>query len=81
MRSDIDELNELLKQAKRKRVQDFLSLEIRKLETEWINLKEASAKAMEVETTPAPSTAAAAATKRYQIKLNGYGEYIFNFMD
>ncbi|XP_075980090.1 calcyclin-binding protein [Anticarsia gemmatalis] len=71
LRSDIDELNELLKQAKRKRVQDFLSLEIRKLETEWINLKEASAKSMEVEASPAPS--AAPTPKRYQIKLNGYG--------
>uniref|UniRef100_A0A2A4IV95 Calcyclin-binding protein n=1 Tax=Heliothis virescens TaxID=7102 RepID=A0A2A4IV95_HELVI len=72
LRSDIDELNELLKQAKRKRAQDLLSLEIRKLETEWINLKEASAQSAQAGASPAASTAAAQ-TKRYQIKLNGYG--------
>ncbi|CAH0694580.1 unnamed protein product [Spodoptera exigua] len=72
LRSDIDELNELLKQAKRKRAQDLLSLEIRKLETEWLNLKE-SAQSLQDGTSPAPSTAAASQPKRYQIKLNGYG--------
>ncbi|KAJ8715041.1 hypothetical protein PYW08_005022 [Mythimna loreyi] len=72
LRSDIDELNELLKQAKRKRAQDLLSLEIRKLETEWINLRDA-AQASQAGSSPAPSTASAAQNKRYQIKLNGYG--------
>ncbi|CAH1639124.1 unnamed protein product [Spodoptera littoralis] len=72
LRSDVDELNELLKQAKRKRAQDLLSLEIRKLETEWLNLKE-SAQSSQAGTSPAPSTAATSQPKRYQIKLNGYG--------
>lgn len=72
LRSDIEELNELLKQAKRKRAQDLLSLEIRKLETEWLNLKE-SAQSSQAGTSPAPSTAATSQPKRYQIKLNGYG--------
>ncbi|KAM3965668.1 calcyclin-binding protein [Aphomia sociella] len=70
LRSDIDELNELLKQAKRKKVQDLLTLEIRKLETEWINLKEAGNTPMD--TSPAPTTSAPA-QKKYQVKLNGYG--------
>lgn len=72
LRTDIDELNELLSQAKRKRVQDFLTLEIRKLETEWVNLKEASDKASEEDPSAAPSTTVSQ-SKRYQIKLNGYG--------
>lgn len=71
LRSDIDELNELLKQAKRKRAQDLISLEVRKLETELIKIKETIAKS--AESTPAPS-AAPAQSKRYQIKLNGYGK-------
>ncbi|CAH0720312.1 unnamed protein product, partial [Brenthis ino] len=70
LRSDIDELNELLKQAKRKKVQDVLSLEIRKLETELITLNE-SAKETHVEASPVPTTSQT--PKRYQIKLNGYG--------
>ncbi|XP_026495779.1 calcyclin-binding protein [Vanessa tameamea] len=72
LRSDIDELNELLKQAKRKKVLDILSLEIRKLETELITLKESEKNeaAMDVSSTPTTSTQT---QKRYQIKLNGYG--------
>ncbi|XP_059052640.1 calcyclin-binding protein [Achroia grisella] len=72
LRSDIDELNELLKQANRKKVKDLLSLEIRKLETEWINLKETE-NASITDVTSSPATASASAQKRYQIKLNGYG--------
>ncbi|XP_045775034.1 calcyclin-binding protein [Maniola jurtina] len=71
LRSDIDELNELLKQAKRKKVQDILSLEVRKLETEWCNLKESEDSACAMEVSPAPTTSSQ--NKRYQIKLNGYG--------
>ncbi|XP_026725669.1 calcyclin-binding protein-like [Trichoplusia ni] len=72
LRSDVDELNELLKLAKRKRAQDLISLEVRKLETELIKIKETIAKNAQAESTPAPSTAPAQ-SKRYQIKLNGYG--------
>ncbi|KAI8439382.1 hypothetical protein MSG28_013191 [Choristoneura fumiferana] len=74
LRSDIDELNELLKLAKRKRVQDIVSLEIRKLETELIALKEKeqSAQPAAKSEVSAPTTSAAP-QKRYQIKLNGYG--------
>lgn len=70
LRSDVDELNELLKQAKRKKVQDILSLEIRKIETLLINLKE-NAKETPVDVSATPTTSQT--PKRYQIKLNGYG--------
>ncbi|XP_028162797.1 calcyclin-binding protein [Ostrinia nubilalis] len=73
LRSDIDELNELLKQAKRKKVQDLLSLEIRKMETEWIKLKESENKSAPVDVAPSASTSVPVQSKRYQIKLNGYG--------
>ncbi|XP_045500210.1 calcyclin-binding protein-like [Colias croceus] len=71
LKSDIEELQALLKQAKRKKVQDLLSLEIRKLETEWIDLKEKS-KETPMEVSVAASSVPAQ-NKRYQIKLNGYG--------
>ncbi|CAF4930696.1 unnamed protein product [Pieris macdunnoughi] len=71
LRSDIDEFKVLLNQANRKRVQDFLSLEIRKLETEWINLKENMKETPLEVVKPAPSVSAQ--KKRFQIKLNGYG--------
>ncbi|XP_053610892.1 calcyclin-binding protein [Plodia interpunctella] len=74
LRSDIDELNALLKQAKRKKVQDILSLEVRKLETEWITIKEKEdVPASPMEVSPVPTTSAPTQSKRYQIKLNGYG--------
>ncbi|XP_013199432.1 calcyclin-binding protein [Amyelois transitella] len=74
LRGDIDELNALLKQAKRKKVQDILSLEVRKLETEWISLKEnENSQACPMEVSPVPTTSTPAQNKRYQIKLNGYG--------
>ncbi|KAJ2945601.1 hypothetical protein O0L34_g424 [Tuta absoluta] len=71
LRNDIEELNGLLKQAQRKKVQDILSLEIRKLETEWTNLKELEAAAGSESTAGASSSSSQ--NKRYQIKLNGYG--------
>ncbi|KAI5642172.1 CS domain-containing protein [Phthorimaea operculella] len=71
LRSDIEELNGLLKQAQRKKVQDILSLEIRKLETEWTNLKELEAAAGSQPAAGASSSSSQ--NKRYQIKLNGYG--------
>lgn len=72
-------MNGLLQQAKRKKVQDLLSLEIRKLETEWINLKdkEITSGAAGDAAAATPSTPAASSStlkKRYQIKLNGYGK-------
>ncbi|XP_047535590.1 calcyclin-binding protein [Vanessa atalanta] len=72
LRSDIDELNELLKQAKRKKVLDILSLEIRKLETELITLKESEKNEAAMDVSPTPTTSTQS-QKRYQIKLNGYG--------
>lgn len=67
----------MLKQAKRKRVQDIVSLEIRKLETELIALKEKeeSSQAAAKSEVSAPTTSAIS-QKRYQIKLNGYGNCI-----
>lgn len=63
LRSDIDELNELLKLSKRKKIQDILSLEIRKLETEWINLKETENASTPMDTTLAPTTSTSAQKK------------------
>ncbi|CAK1586905.1 unnamed protein product [Parnassius mnemosyne] len=74
LKNDIDELNDLLKLAKRKRVQDLLSVEVRKLETEWIKLRDsASSSITPMEVTPVPTTSALVPEKRYQVKLNGYG--------
>jgi hypothetical protein len=74
LRCDIDELNELVKLAKRKKVQDLLSLEIRKLETEWINLRDSeNSSTTPKEVTAVPTTSASVQTKKYQVKLNGYG--------
>lgn len=72
LRSDVDELNQLLKQAKRKKVQDILSLEIRKLETELISIKESEKDENAMDVTPTATTSSQS-QKRYQIKLNGYG--------
>ncbi|KPI97022.1 PREDICTED: calcyclin-binding protein [Papilio xuthus] len=73
LKSDIDELNLLLKQAKRKRVQDLLSVEVRKLETEWISLRDsAKSSTTPMDVSPIPTTSSVQ-EKRYQIKLNGYG--------
>lgn len=64
-----------MKQAKRKKVQDLLSLEIRKLETEWIKLKETeNTSAAPMDVAPTTSTNVPVQNKRYQIKLNGYGK-------
>ncbi|XP_063386369.1 calcyclin-binding protein [Cydia fagiglandana] len=77
LKSDIEELNDLLKLAKRKKVQDVLSLEIRKLETELISLKDKEesqkAAAAAADSAPTTSNAPSGSQKRYQIKLNGYG--------
>lgn len=74
-------MNELLQLAKRKKVQDLLSLEIRKLETEWINLKDKEATpgaagdtAAAASTSATPVAGSSTHNKRYQIKLNGYGK-------
>lgn len=67
-----------MKQAKRKKVQDLLSLEIRKLETEWIKLKETeNTSAAPMDVAPTTSTNVPVQNKRYQIKLNGYGKLSF----
>ncbi|XP_039756620.1 calcyclin-binding protein [Pararge aegeria] len=74
LRHDIDELNTLLKQAKRKKVQNILSLEARKLETEWVNLTEIEKSVVASDVIAAPTTSSTSTqSKRYQIKLNGYG--------
>lgn len=56
-----------------------MSLEIRKLETEWINLKDketTSGAAGDAAAAAAATPAAGSSThkKRYEIKLNGYGK-------
>ncbi|CAG9130584.1 unnamed protein product [Plutella xylostella] len=73
LRSDIEELQKITKQATRKKVQDLLSLEVRKLETELINLQEAAKASSSTDAVAAPAPAAAAEAKRYKVKLNGYG--------
>lgn len=78
LKADIEELNVLLSQAKRKRVMDLISIEIRKLESELIKIKESQQPAL---TKPTASTSSD--NKRYQIKLNGYGNYhyLFSFIN
>ena len=71
--ADIEELNALLTQAKRKKVQNILSLEVRKLETELVSLKESENKPVPMDIAAVPTTSAPIQNKRYQIKLNGYG--------
>ncbi|XP_049875798.1 calcyclin-binding protein [Pectinophora gossypiella] len=73
LRSDINELNGLLQQAQRKKVQDILSLEIRKLETEWSNLNELEKAAGASQAASSSAASTSVQNKRYQIKLNGYG--------
>lgn len=54
-----------------------MSLEIRKLETEWLNLKDAEAAsgaAGDGAAAAAPAACSSTHNKRYQIKLNGYGK-------
>ncbi|VVC92105.1 calcyclin-binding protein [Leptidea sinapis] len=70
LRNDIEELQELMSNSKRKKVQDILSLEIRKLETEWIHLKEKASADSSMVVEP---SASAPVQKRYEIKINGYG--------
>lgn len=73
---DIAELEQLQKQASRKRVIDIISLEVRKLGTELIKLQD------EKLNEPAPSQsngqqAKRAEPKHYEVKLNGYGNFHF----
>lgn len=75
LRGDIEELNMLLQQAKQKKVQNILSLEIRKLETELVALKESEDKTTPMDIAAVPTTSAPVQNKRYQIKLNGYGKF------
>jgi len=72
LRADVDELNQLLKQATRKKIQDLLSIEIRKVETELIKAKEVVETQKASVDAPSSSTSAPV-QKRYQLKLNGYG--------
>ncbi|XP_011688034.1 PREDICTED: calcyclin-binding protein [Wasmannia auropunctata] len=66
MKLDIEELNRLLEQAKRQRIKDTLTLEIRKLQTEMAKLQEQKGTSA---TTPSLNTA----QKCYEVKLNNYG--------
>lgn len=63
-----------MQQAKRKKVQDLLSIEIRKIETEIINIRDAEQKAAAEAAPSTSSTTPAQHYKRYQIKVNGYGK-------
>lgn len=71
IREDANELRELLKQAKRKRTQDLLTVEIRKLETKITQLKDALA--LEKSKEEQGSKAASKVTSNYKVKINGYG--------
>lgn len=65
---DIEELNNLLKQAHRQRIKDLLLLETRRLQTEEIKLLE------EVKSTSVNSTASVKNTQKcYEVKLKNYG--------
>lgn len=71
VKSDLNELETLMKQASRKYVQDMLSLEIRKLEIQLSKLQE--------DKVTAQSTVVQSENKRYQVKLNGYGNFFIRF--
>ncbi|XP_070165124.1 calcyclin-binding protein [Polyergus mexicanus] len=66
---DIEELNSLLKQARRQRTKDVLTLEIRRLQTELARLLEENKNASIKPTTPLLN----GPQKCYEVKLNNYG--------
>lgn len=69
LKMDIDELNNLLDQAKRQKSKDLISIEIRKLQTELARITESEDTNGTKLTPSAPKTG----TKVYEVKLNNYG--------
>lgn len=69
VKSDIEELNSLLKQAHRQRTKDVLTLELRRLQTELAKLLDENKDALIKPTTPSLNTN----QKCYEVKLNNYG--------
>lgn len=67
---DSDEVKVLLEQASRQRVKDLLTIELRKIDTEIINLKESVASADSV--TSATNNALSSNPKRYVVELKTY---------
>lgn len=72
LKKDISELETLLKQADRQRVKDILSIELRRLVSEHVKLVES----LKIENTVVISTPIIQTNKRYQVKLNNYGNFI-----
>ncbi|KAK9875127.1 hypothetical protein WA026_005920 [Henosepilachna vigintioctopunctata] len=73
LKQDVAELETLLQQAKRQRVKDVLSIEVRKLASELIKLEDILRNETTVKT---PLTSLQpSAVKRYQVKLNNYGKF------
>lgn len=74
MKADVAELESLAAQATRQRVKDILYLEGRRLITEVIKLEEAQRTAAAETASGTHHIQNAAGIKRYQVKLNNYGE-------
>lgn len=70
---DLGELKSFLQGANRKRTQDLLAIEIRKVETEIIKIKDAQKAQLEKSIDPQTSSSVKSENKHYQVKLNGYG--------
>lgn len=68
----MEELNKLNSQATRQKVKDLLSIEVRKLETEIIKLKDQS---NETDTVQKSSTILPQ-NRCYNVKLSNYGMYL-----
>lgn len=66
LKSDIEDLNSLLQQAKRQKSKDLISIEIRRLQTELDTLTDKN----EIKVTPSVQRSG---PKVYEVKLNNYG--------
>lgn len=69
VRLDIEELSSLLEQARRQRIKDVLTLELRRLQTELAKILEENKDASIKPTNPSLNTN----KKCYEVKLNNYG--------
>lgn len=73
---DLDELKQLSEKATRKRVQGFIGVEIRKVETEIIQLRDQIASTSNSDVagvSSEPQKATTNQTKRYEVELTNYG--------
>ncbi|XP_066993423.1 calcyclin-binding protein [Anabrus simplex] len=69
LRQDVEELKQMLASAQRQRVKDILLIDIRKLESEMIVLREQAEQKGETLTSP---VAAPAKPRCYDVKINNY---------